>query len=84
MRAPRAIGILIGMVSSVHEVWECVDDDVARILAKKTPGERIRMVTDGWRVARLMLEAQVRRMEPGWSDELVEREVSRRMLAGST
>jgi hypothetical protein len=72
------------MGSSVHDVWECVDDDIARILAKKTPAERIRMVTDGWRAARRMLEAQVRRMEPGWSDELIEREVSRRMLAGST
>jgi Rv0078B-related antitoxin len=72
------------MKPSVHSAWESVDDEIARILAAKTPGERIRMTTDGWGVARRMLQAQVRRMHPEWTAVQVEQEVCRRMISGST
>ena len=62
---------------------EVVDEDVAAVLRTKSAAERIRMATDAHRTARLMTEAQVRRMLPGLTDEQVRAEVARRLTRGA-
>jgi hypothetical protein len=62
---------------------EVVDEDVAAVLRTKSAAERIAIATAAHRTARLMTEAQVRRMLPGLSDEEVAREVARRLSRGA-
>lgn len=62
---------------------EVVDDRVAEILRRKTPGERLAMSSALWRFGRSIVEAGVRRSHPDWSADQVRREVVRRMTSGS-
>ena len=59
---------------------EVVDEAVADILRRKTPGERMRMAAEAWDFARLWVRAGVRSQHPDWNDEQVESEVNRRFL----
>ena len=63
---------------------EVVDEAVAAVLRAKTPAERIGIAAAAHRTARLMTEAQVRRMLPGLNDEGVRREVARRLTRGAS
>ena len=63
---------------------EVVDDDMADILRKKTPAQRIAMVGAAHRTARLIIEASVRRQHPDWDKQAISREVARRLLGGTT
>jgi hypothetical protein len=58
---------------------EAVDDDVAEILRRKTPAERVAMVNELWRSARQKIDATVRGEHPDWHDTQVAAEVARRM-----
>lgn len=62
---------------------EVVDDLVAEILRKKTPGERLRIGFEMWMSARRMLLAHIRHIHPEWSQQETEKEVSRRFLHGT-
>jgi hypothetical protein len=62
---------------------EVVDDLVAEILRKKTPGERLRIGFEMWMSTRRMLLAHIRHIHPEWSQEETEKEVSRRFLHGT-
>ncbi len=62
---------------------EAVDDLVAEILRKKTPGERLRIGFEMWLSARRMLSAHIRHIHPEWSQRQTEMEVSRRFLHGT-
>jgi hypothetical protein len=62
---------------------EVVDDAVAEALRKKTIAERIMMVSDCHRTARLLVEGNVRTRHPDWDDARVRAEVARRMARGA-
>jgi len=47
---------------------EVVDDAIAEILRRKSPGERFAMVASGWRMARGLVECSIRRNHPDWDD----------------
>lgn len=62
---------------------EVVDDDMARVLATKTPAERLAIASGMFRSARRMLEASLRADHPGWDDDRLRTEVARRLSSGS-
>lgn len=62
---------------------EVVDHAVAAILRTKTPAEKIAMVGEAHRTAKVLIAAGVRRMNPEWSDAEIQNEVSRRLIRGT-
>ncbi|HEX2988687.1 MAG TPA: hypothetical protein VHS06_11025 [Chloroflexota bacterium] len=60
-----------------------IDDTVAAILSTKTPAEKVEMVLEANRFARLLLRTTLHSRYPAWTQEQVDREVSRRMLSGA-
>ena len=62
---------------------EAIDREYAAILAAKTPAERVGMVGEANRMARILAECGVRYLHPDWSDDEVRAEVARRMLHGA-
>jgi hypothetical protein len=62
---------------------EVVSWEVAAVLARKTPTERLRDLQGMWRFARRLCEAGVRMQHPDWADAAVEREIARRIAVGS-
>jgi hypothetical protein len=62
---------------------EVVDDDVAAVLRRKTPVQRLAMVFAANRTMRLRLTAALRAWHPDGSNEAVRREVARRMTRGT-
>ncbi len=59
---------------------EIVSDEMVEILRKKTPLERLGMTHAMWRSARKRLYFSIREMHSDWSQDLVNREVAKRML----
>jgi len=57
---------------------EVVDPQVADVLRKKTPAERIAMIGEARRTALLLASAGVRYRHPAWDAAQVEAEVLRR------
>jgi hypothetical protein len=64
-------------------VVEVVDENVATILRRKTPAQRLEMAFAMWRSAHAMLTAMLERIHPDWSDEDVASEVARRLSHGA-
>ena len=62
---------------------EVVDERVAEILRRKTPGERMAMVGAAWRSARIWIECAVRSQHQDWDEDRVAAEVRRRMRGGT-
>lgn len=62
---------------------EVVDGDLAAILRKKSPAERIEMVFAANRTARMLASAGIRHQHPDWSDEQIGCEVVRRVSGGA-
>ena len=62
---------------------EVVDDRLAEVLRRKTPAERVAMVSAAHRTARLLIEGHLRTRNPDWDDARVSAEVARRMLRGA-
>ena len=62
---------------------EVMDDDMAEILKKKTPQERLEMAFGMWRSARKLLTSHLRSQHPGWDDKKIQSEVARRMSHGA-
>ncbi|HYO09553.1 MAG TPA: hypothetical protein VER17_11330 [Tepidisphaeraceae bacterium] len=58
---------------------EVIDDDVAEILRRKAPAEKMEMIFAANRTMRLRIEGALRTWHPQWTDEQVAREVARRM-----
>ena len=63
--------------------FEVVDDDVAEILRRKTPAERIQMALDANRLVRLRIEGHLRTVHPDWDASQIQAEIARRMLLGT-
>ena len=59
---------------------EVVDGVYLRILAAKTPEERIAMADSAHRTARTMVQSRVLQLHPDWTDEQRHREYLRRLL----
>jgi len=62
---------------------EVIDDDLAAVLRRKTPGERIQMIGDANDTARLLAASGVRHAHPDWTIKDVQYEVARRMLGAA-
>jgi hypothetical protein len=60
---------------------EVVDDAIAEIRRSKTVTERIAMVVAANRTVRLRIEGHLRTRHPDWSDQEIQDEIARRMLA---
>lgn len=67
----------------VADRWECVSDDMAEILRKKTGAERLAIAHGLWRSARNLIVYCLRQENPDWTDEEIERETARRMSHGA-
>ena len=61
---------------------EVIDDVMAEILRRKTTAERIRIGFMLWTSARNMLRTHLRQTHPEWNEEMVEKEVRRRLSHG--
>jgi hypothetical protein len=62
---------------------EVIDDACARIYASKSPAERLKIASGMWRSAKKLLTISIKFQYPQWSEQEVNREVSRRLLHGS-
>jgi hypothetical protein len=62
---------------------EVMDDAVAAIMRRKTPGERLRIAFGPWTYARDMVRASVRHQHPDHTEDEVRRAVARRMSHGA-
>ena len=63
---------------------EVVDEAVARVLRRKTPAERVKMISDAHRTMRLVVEGGLRTRHPDWNDARIKAEVVRRMTRGAS
>ena len=62
---------------------EVVDDAMAEVLRRKTPAERVAMVSALNEFLRTMLESVLRGEHPDWEDGRITNEVARRMSHGT-
>lgn len=62
---------------------EVIDDDMAEVLRRKTPLERVAMVFDAHKTMRLLLEAHFRDRHPDWDDQQIAAAIARRLLGES-
>ncbi len=58
---------------------EVVDDDMADVLKKKTPAERISIADNLWTSAHDMLMSLIGKVHPEWDIEQIKKEVARRL-----
>ena len=58
---------------------EVLDEQIASILREKTPAQKVAMIADAHRTARILARAGVRHLHPDWTEEQIQREVLRRM-----
>lgn len=62
---------------------EVVDDQMAKVLSMKTSAERIRIGFDIWLSARNMLMTYLRKSHPDWNEEMVTKEVAKKLSHGA-
>ena len=62
--------------------FEIIDDEMAEILSRKTPAERIRSVDHFWQLARAITRAAIRTEHPGWDTDRVNNEIAHRISNG--
>lgn len=62
---------------------EAVDDAMAMVLRKKSHAERIGIGFNIWLSARNMLTAHLKRSHPDWNEDMLQKEVSRRLSHGA-
>jgi hypothetical protein len=60
-----------------------MDDAVAAIMRRKTPGERLAIAFGMWRFVRDMIRANICRDHPDFSEDELKRAVARRMSCGA-
>ena len=59
---------------------EIVSEEMAEILRKKSPSERLAMTHAMWRTTRKRLYFSIREAKVDWTEDAVNREVARRLL----
>jgi hypothetical protein len=62
---------------------EAVDPEMAEILRRKTPAERLAIAAGLWRSARVLLTSNLRSLHPDWDEARLQREVVRRLSRGA-
>ncbi len=62
---------------------EVVDKDLAAVLRRKSPIEKVAMIDAANRTARMLAAAGIRYQHPNWTDEQVHAEVIRRVCGGT-
>jgi hypothetical protein len=62
---------------------EVIDDQLAEVLRRRTPADRVEMISAANRTARILAAAGVRFQHPDWSEEQVQAEVRRRVCGGT-
>lgn len=60
--------------------FDAVDEVVAEVLRRKTPGERTMLAFEANRTARAFVQGAIQTDHPDWTDQQVRREIARRML----
>ena len=63
--------------------FDFVDDDMARVLRAKTGAERLQIASDMFSSVRRMMVSHLRTEHPDWTEEQIQREVSRRISHGA-
>lgn len=63
--------------------FDLPDSDSVRMLRAKSGPERLRIASGMYASARRMLLAHLRSQNPGWTDERVQAEASRRLALGA-
>jgi hypothetical protein len=63
---------------------EVVDDNVAEVLRRKTPAQRLEMIFAANRLMRSFIEGAIRTWNPDWTDREVREELARRMSRGTS
>lgn len=62
---------------------EVIDDDMAKVLKKKTSAERISIADNLWTSAHDMLMSLIGKVHPEWDIEQIKKEVARRLSHGA-
>jgi hypothetical protein len=62
---------------------EIISDEVANVLKKKSPRERIEIAFDICRTVLILLENHIRYLHPEWTDQQIHKEIARRITCGS-
>ena len=63
--------------------YEVVEPEMARVLRRKSPAERLEIGLKLWRHARKLLDARLRSTHPEWAAERRSKEIAQRMADGS-
>ncbi len=58
---------------------ECMDDAMVAVYKKKSPEERIKIVSEMYESARLQISDFVRHHHPDWSSQQIQKEVIKRL-----
>jgi len=69
-------------MTSRHPVIEMMDPEMAEILRKKSPVERLAIACGMWESARAIIGGAIRKEHPDWSDAMVNLELARRISHG--
>jgi hypothetical protein len=62
---------------------EVVEEAVADVLRRKTPAQKVEMISAAHRTARILMAAGIRHRHPDWDELQVEAAVLRRLLGGA-
>ena len=62
---------------------EVIDDDLADVLRRKSPAEKLAMMAAANHTARLLAAAGIRYQHPDWNDSQIHAEVVRRVCGGT-
>ena len=63
---------------------EVLDPQIIEIFRQKTPVEKVAMISDAHRTARLLTRAGIRYLHPNWSEDQIHAELVRRMTGGTS
>jgi RNA:NAD 2'-phosphotransferase (TPT1/KptA family) len=62
---------------------EVLSDEMAEILRRKTPGERLQMALNSWTFIRDLIRSVAAQQHPEWTEEELNRHVAERMSRGT-
>ncbi len=62
---------------------EVLDDAMAELLRRKTPAERVAMISALHHTMRVVIQSTLRSRHPDWDDAAISQEVARRMTRGT-
>lgn len=63
--------------------FEVLDDEMARVYRAMTGAERLKIASDMYRSARLMIASQLAAEHPDWDEQRLREETARRLSHGA-